>query len=168
MPSMAANSVQVLWGEMHEYGVEPNHRTHIVMDKDPALIDMVLTRLSPFSLVKACGLTFFVSVSTSCVYASTRCRAAMKCSSHSCKVTHYRNETRKYFWLLTFEMIPLPMHTRPSSSSLCACARSYSHRGGSAGRVASRRAVPGHERPGGGGSRGSGGEYRSFPWRMSE
>ena len=68
MPSMAANSVQVLWGEMHEYGVEPNHRTHIVMDKDPALIDMVLTRLSPFSLVKACGLTFFcVGVNVMCV-----------------------------------------------------------------------------------------------------
>ena len=72
MPSMTANSVQVLWGEMHEYGVEPNHRTHIVMDKDPALIDMVLIRLSPSSLdlvclVKACAITVF------CVDANVMC-----------------------------------------------------------------------------------------------
>ena len=41
MPVVATHWVQVLRDEMRAYGVEPNRRTHVVLDKDPIQIDMV-------------------------------------------------------------------------------------------------------------------------------
>ena len=41
MPVVVTHWVQVLRDEMRAYGVEPNRRTHVVLDKDPIQIDMV-------------------------------------------------------------------------------------------------------------------------------